>query len=52
MLWNNPFTTAMGAATAVVTILHGLGVALPIDPVLLSGIFTSLGLFAAKDGSK
>jgi hypothetical protein len=51
MLFNNPFTTAMGAATALVGILHALGVNLPVDPTFLASIFTALGLFAAKDAT-
>ena len=50
-LWNNPFTTSMGAATAVTGILHALGVSLPVDPTVLMSIFSALGLFGAKDGN-
>ncbi len=51
-LWNNPFTSSMGAATAVCGVLHALGVNLPfIDPATLGTVFASLGLFAAKDGN-
>jgi hypothetical protein len=51
-LWSNPFTTSMGAATAVCGVLHALGVNLPfIDPATLGSIFASLGLFGAKDGN-
>lgn len=51
-LWKNPFTTTMGAATAISGILHVLGVNLPfIDPATLGSIFAALGLFGAKDGN-
>jgi hypothetical protein len=52
-LWNNPFTTYMGAATAVLGILHAAGVTLPfnVDPATLATIFASLGLFGAKDAN-
>jgi hypothetical protein len=50
-LWNNPFTTSMGAATATVGVLHALGVNLPLDPMVLMSLFSALGLFAAKDGN-
>jgi hypothetical protein len=52
-IWNNPFTSATGAATAVLTILHALGInTFGIDSGTLAGLFASLGLFAAKDGAK
>lgn len=50
-LWTNPFTTAMGAATAIVGGLHAFGVNLPIDATTLMSIFSALGLFAAKDSN-
>lgn len=51
MLFNNPFTTAMGAATFAVGLLHLFGVQIPVDPTFLASVFTALGLFAAKDAS-
>lgn len=50
-LWKNPFTTSMGAATAVTAILHAVGVTLPVDPVVLMSVFSALGLFGAKDSN-
>lgn len=50
-LWNNPFTTATGAAAAISGILHALGVNLPIDTGTLSLVLTAITGFFAKDGT-
>jgi hypothetical protein len=47
-IWSNPFTSTTAAATAVVTVLHTLGVNIPgLDTTTAIGILATLiGVFA------
>lgn len=50
-IWNNPFTTTIGAAGAIVGVAHALGVNLPIDAnTVNTALIVLLGMFA-KDGT-
>lgn len=52
-IFNNPFTSSAGAATAILGVLHALGInTFGMDSGTLATILASIGLFAAKDGHK
>lgn len=50
-IFGNPFTSALGAATFIAGVVHLWNGNFNIDPTFLATIFTSLGLFVAKDAS-
>jgi hypothetical protein len=52
-IWTNPFTSTVGGAAAIATVLTALGVHVPgVDNgMLATGLITLLGLFA-RDGGK
>lgn len=52
-IWTNPFTSAVGAAAAIATVLTALGLHVPgVDNgMLATGLISLLGLFS-KDATK
>jgi hypothetical protein len=50
-LWNNPFTTTVGAAGAIVGILHALGVNLPVDASTVNTVLVVLLGLLSKDAA-
>jgi hypothetical protein len=52
-IWTNPFTSTTGAATAVLGVLHALGInTFGLDSGTLATVIGSIGLLGAKDGNK
>lgn len=51
MIFSNPFTTTVGAAGAVIGVLHALGVNLPFDAATVNSLLVFVLGLVAKDGT-
>ena len=52
-IWQNPFTSTVGAAGAIVGIAHAVGITLPIDATTVNtALVVLLGLFAKDANAK